>query len=232
MPRVLWLCAVLLSLLLQPASAQNAAPTLVPPTPVPYDTSAQTEAALSQSGLARILETGRVRIGVLYTEPAFGQFTERGEVRGYDADLARAMAEVWGVELRLRQVTRQTALEMLNNSEVDLLLAAMVHRRDLTDEVEFSQTYYQSAEAVMVRSDDPAQTLADLAGRRLGVVLGTPSEVALRDWAARTGFTGSIETFVTNDRMYGALGGGSVDGIVAPRHRLKQLAALEPEARR
>jgi ABC-type amino acid transport substrate-binding protein len=121
---------------------------------------------------------------------------------------------------------------MLASDEIDFLVAAMVHRRDWDDDLEFSQTYYQSAEAVMVRTDDAAQGLGDFNGRKLGVVLGTPSETALRTWAARSGFNGTIETFVTYDRMYGALGAGGVDGIIAPRHRLKQLSAFEPERKR
>jgi len=215
-----------------PAQSQDAVPTFIPPTPIPYNTTADSESILSESAVARIIANNRVRIGVLYTEPSFGQFTNRGEVQGYDADLARAIAETWGVDLRLRQVTRQTAFEMLASDEVDILVAAMVHRRDWDDNLEFSQTYYQSAEAVMVRADDGAQSLGDFNGRKLGVVLGSPSEAALREWAARSGFNGTIETFVTYDRMYGALGSSGVDGIVAPRHRLKQLAAFEPESKR
>jgi len=215
-----------------PTHAQNAVPTFTPPTPIPYNTTADSESVLSESAVARIVANNRVRIGVLYTEPSFGQFTDRGEVQGYDADLARAVAEAWGVDLRLRQVTRQTAFEMLEADEVDFLISAMVHRRDWDDDLEFSQTYYQSAEAVMVRTDDGAQGLGDFNGRKLGVVLGSPSEAALRDWAARSGFNGTIETFVTYDRLYGALGSSGVDGIVAPRHRLKQLAAFEPESKR
>ncbi len=229
--RVLMLCVLLVCFAL-PTQSQNAVPTFTPPTPIPYNTTADSESVLSESAVARIIANNRVRIGVLYTEPSFGQFTDRGEVQGYDADLARAIAEAWGVELRLRQVTRQTAFEMLESDEVDFLIAAMVHRRDWDDNLEFSQTYYQSAEAVMVRTDDGAQALGDFNGRKLGVVLGSSSEAALRDWAGRSGFNGTIETFVTYDRMYGALGSSGVDGIVAPRHRLKQLSAFEPESKR
>lgn len=229
--RILFLCVLILCFAL-PIQAQNAVPTFTPPTPIPYNNTAASESVLSESAIARIVSNSRVRIGVLYTEPAFGQLTDRGEVQGFDADLARAIAETWGVELRLRQVTRQTAFEMLATDEVDFLVSAMVHRRDWDDDLEFSQTYYQGAEAVMVRTDDAAQGLGDFNGRKFGVVLGTPSETALRDWAGRSGFNGTIETFVTYDRMYGALGAGGVDGIVAPRHRLRQLSAFEPESKR
>jgi len=204
-------------------------PTLMVPTLVPYDSTSFSESVLSESGVARIQSTGRVRIGVLYTEPPFGEFTERGEVKGLDADLARKLAEVWGVEIRLRQVTRQTALELLASGDIDLLVAAQVHRRELDRTLEFSQTYFLGSQSVMVRADDSAADLSGLNGRKLGVVLGSTSETSVRAWAARVGFNGTIETYVTLDRLYGALGASAVDAIVAPRHRLTRLSLQAPD---
>jgi polar amino acid transport system substrate-binding protein len=205
-------------------------PTLVPPTPVPYDTTGASESALTESAIARIQNSGRVRIGVLYTEPPFGEFTERGEVKGLDADLARALAEAWGVELRLRQVTRQTALELLASNDIDLLVAAQVHRRELDRTIEFSQTYYLGSLSVMLRSDDGATDLGGLNGRKLGVVMGSAAEASARRWASRAGFNGSIETFVTIDRLYGALGSGAIDAVVAQRHQLGRLSLQAPDS--
>lgn len=205
-------------------------PTLIPPTPVPYDTTGASESALTESAIARMQNTGRVRIGVLYTEPPFGEFTERGEVKGLDADLARALAETWGVELRLRQVTRQTAFELLAGNDIDLLVSAQVHRRELDRTLEFSQTYYLGSLSVMVRGDDAATDLGGLNGRKLGVVMGSAAESSARRWASRVGFNGSIETFVTLDRLYGALGSGAIDAVVAQRHQLGRLAFLAPDA--
>ncbi|MBK8135339.1 MAG: transporter substrate-binding domain-containing protein [Chloroflexi bacterium] len=220
---------VLFLMAAQAQEPQNV-PTLLPPTLVPYDTTGLSEAVFSESAIARIQSSGRVRIGVLFTEPPFGEFTERGEVKGLDADLARKLAEVWGVELRLRQVTRQTALELLASNDVDLLIAAQVHRRELDRSIEYSQTYYLGSQAVMVRSDDSASDLGGLNGRRIGVVLGSTSEDAVRQWASKVGFNGTIETFVTLDRLYGSLGASAVDAIVAPRHRLARLSLLAPDA--
>lgn len=219
----------LLILLSTQAQEPQPVPTLVVPTLVPYDSTGFSESVLSESGVARIQSTGRVRIGVLYTEPPFGEFTERGEVKGLDADLARNLADVWGVEIRLRQVTRQTALELLASGDLDLLVAAQVHRRELDRTLEFSQTYFLGSQSVMVRADDSAADLASLNGRKLGVVMGSASETSVRAWAARVGFNGTIETFVTLDRLYGALGASAVDAIVAPRHRLTRLSLQAPD---
>lgn len=232
MMRRLAVFGALAVMLLLPAQAQEPqpVPTIVPPTPVPYDTTGSGEAITSESAIARIQATGRVNIGVLYTESPFGEFTERGEIKGLDPDLARKIAEMWGVEAVLHQVTRQTALELLSIGEIDFLVAAQVHHRDLDRTVDFSQTYYLGSQSVMVRADDSAADLGGLNGRRIGVVLGSEAEGALRTWASRVGFNGSIETFVTLDRAYGALGSGQVDAIVSPRHRLTRIALSAPEA--
>ncbi|MBC6955304.1 MAG: transporter substrate-binding domain-containing protein [Chloroflexi bacterium] len=203
--------------------------TLVPPTPVPYNTTATSETALSESRIKRIVDTGRVRIGILYTEPPFGTFTERGEILGLDVVLAQSFADLWGVDLRLRQVTRQTAFELLFDNDVDLLIAAQVHRRELDRTVDYSQAYYVGSQSLMVRVDDSAQSPADLASRRIGVVLGAEAENTIRAWAAETGFSGGIESYLTVDQMYGTLGASAVDAIAAPRHQLEQLALLAPD---
>lgn len=200
------------------------APTLVPPTPVPVPDSGEVDRLLSESGVARIQRDGRVRVGILFNAPPFGELTIRGEVAGFDADLARSMAEAWGVELDFIQVTRQNALDVLKSGQVDLLIAARIHRRELDPQVEFSQTYYVSQQSMMVRAEDEANELAALAGRRVGVVIGSDGERALNEWVARTGTLVTAQSYMTLDRAYVALVSGEVDGVVENRERLIQAA--------
>jgi ABC-type amino acid transport substrate-binding protein len=200
-------------------------PTLVPPTPVPVIDGGESEALIAESGIQRILNTGRMRVGILANEPPFGEFNVRGEWNGFDADLARAIAETWGVELRFKQVTRQTAREMLERSEIDMLIAAQVHRRDLDAEFEFSQTYFMGSQSMMVMAvEGGPKTLAEMANRRVGVTMATPSETALGNWTQRSGIPISVLPYPTLERTYAALIGGEVDGIVGSRHQLVRLA--------
>src|SRR5690606_25560956 len=180
-------CLLLTTVLPLAAQPDQPVPTLVPPTLVPAPDAGMTDALVSASAVVRILNEGKVRVGILYNAPPFGLLNIRGAVAGFDADLARSMADAWGVEVEFVQVTRQTALDMLLNDQVDLLAAALVHHRDLDRKVEFSYTYYQGSQSVMLRDDDGAAVLAHLADRRLGVVIGTASEVAVQAWQARAG---------------------------------------------
>lgn len=212
----------LLSLLLLGAAVSlsadvpaQAVPTLVPPTLVPtLDAAAVSDALLSESTVARIQRDGKVRVGLLYNAPPFGEMNIRGEVAGFDADLARAMAETWGVTFEPVQVTRQTALETLRKGRVDMLVAAQVHYRDLDSQVEFSQTYYPTQQAMLLRIDDGAASLTDMANRRIGVVTGYPGEQAVMNWQQRTGIAISIQQYLTLDQAIVGLLTNEVDGVV------------------
>ncbi len=199
-------------------------PTLTPPTLVPtVDAAAVSDALLSESVVARLQRDGKVRVGLLYNLPPFGELNIRGAVAGFDADLARALAEAWGVEFEPVQVTRQTALELLRQGTVDMLVAAQIHRRELDAQVEFSQTYYPTQQALVVRADDGAAALADMANRRIGVVIGYPGEQAVLAWQQRTGLPIGVQQYLTLDRALAGLLNNEVDGVVENRVQLTRV---------
>jgi polar amino acid transport system substrate-binding protein len=179
------------------------------------------DALAAESAIARIQQDGKVRVGILFNAPPFGELNARGEVSGFDADLARSMADAWGAEIEFIQVTRQTAIEMLRAGNVDMLVAAQIHRRELDSSVEFSQTYYFGSQAMLVRDGDPASTLADLANRRIGVEIGNGnSEDAINTWQERTGLSVTKQSYLTLDQAITALANNEVDGVVGNRIRL------------
>lgn len=212
--------------------AQGPVPTLVPPTLVPtIDPAAVEDVLPSESALARIQSTGRLRVGMLYNQAPFGELNIRGEQTGFDADLARSIAETWGVELDLMQVTRQTAVDLIRSGELDLLVAAQIHHRSLDALVEFSQTYFVGSKVMMVRADDGAATLADMANRRIGVVIASDDEAAAALWSQRSGITANLQTYLTLDRAFVALLTSDVDGIISSRYRLIRMATQPDQVR-
>lgn len=198
-----------------------------------YTISAQESAPISSptvSTLARIQETNTVRVGILYNEQPFGVLSVSGEVTGFDADLARLMVEEsWELQLELVQVTRQNALDMLKMEHVDLLMAAIVHDRALDAEVEFSHTYYVGSQRMMVRADDSAQSLNNMANRQIGAVVGTEGAEAITNWQNTTGLPVNQQIYLTLDQAFVALAIGEVDGVVAKEHRLQRIAADQPD---
>jgi polar amino acid transport system substrate-binding protein len=205
---------------LRPLNAQEEVPTLIPPTLVPQPAAGNIDALPSESAIAQIMRTGVVRVGVLYNEPPFGELNVRGQVSGFEPDLARAMVEAWGAQIEFVQVTRQTAIDTLIAGDVEMLMAALPHMRALDARVEFSHTYYPTMQAMLVRDADSVQRLDEMAGRRIGVVLGTRSEEALAYWQERSGLFIQPQTYFTLDIAIAALVNGEIDGVVANRVRL------------
>lgn len=228
---VLSLLFIGVSLSLSADVAAQPVPTLVPPTLVPTQDAGVTDALLSESGLARVQRDGKVRVGLLYNAPPFGELNVRGEVAGYDADLARSMAEAWGVTFEPVQVTRQTAFDALRGGAVDMLVASQVHRRDLDAQVEFSHTYYAGSQSMLVRQDDGAASLADMANRRIGYVLGTPSAEAIGLWQGRSGIGVTVQEYLTIDQAVTGLLNNEVDGVVANRIQFTTILAQQGTAR-
>jgi polar amino acid transport system substrate-binding protein len=208
----------------------DAVGTLVPPTPVPTVPAAENDVLLGSSTVARLQTAGVLRVGVLYNEPPYAEYTIRGEIDGYEADLARAFAETWGLELEFVQVTRQSRFDALSRGDVDLLLASVVHERSLDASFEFSQIYRLERQAILVRSDSGIGSVYNLTNNRIGYVVGTPSEVALRDWMAESGLMLQMMPYLTLDQAYGALFGGEIDGLIGRETRLRRVSMMEPDA--
>ena len=213
----------LILLLLLPVSAGaqlEPAPTLVPPTPVPWPT-ATAPAEAQESAVARILRDGKVRVGILFNAPPFGLLNIRGDVSGMEADIARSMAEVWGVDLEFVQVTRQSAEELLRSGAVDYLAAALVKSQEERRRLEFCQSHYRGAQALMLRQEDDSESLAQMSGRALGVVAGARAEGALTRWQALGGHRVSIRRYYTLEHARQALLEGEIDGLVDTRLTLR-----------
>ena len=221
---VLALAYMLVSL----AASQPATPipTLAAPTLVPVETEAgQSGAAVAASAVAEIIESGMLRAGVLYNEPPYSALSLQGDLRGFDIDLLRLIAERWGSDIEFAQVTRENALDRLNHGQVHLVATAFVNYRDLDDALEFSQTFLVDRQAMMVRADAPYQAPYELAGSRVGYVIGTRTEKALRLWSARLGLSLNLQFHLTLDRAFSALTGGEIEGLVAPMQDLLRVSA-------
>ena len=217
--------ALALLLLLLPVAAQaqlEPVPTLVPPTPVPWPATIELTGP-QESAVARILRDGRVRVGILFNAPPFALLNIRGELAGMEADIARSMGESWGVDVDFLQVTRQSASEMLRSGAVDFLAAALVQRQDERRIMEFCQSYYRGAQALLLRQDDETSTLAEMNGRMLGVVAGARAENVVTRWQMRSGVRVSVQRYYTLDLARLALLQGEIDGLVDSRLTLRDI---------
>ena len=195
-------------------------PTLVPPTLVPTPVEPNTDVLLSDSAVANIQQSNVFRVGILYNDPPYGELSLRGDIRGFDADLAQLLAETWEVDIEFQQVTRQNALDMLNRGAVDAVFSAFIHDRSYDTQVEFSQSYFIGKQSMMVLADSEFEVPTALINRPIGYVIGTRAELALQRWGKQLGIPLNTQFFLTLDQAYVALAQGEVGGIVGEQQQL------------
>ena len=206
---------------------EEAPPTEIPVEPTPTRTPVPAEAvnvtpvppAVEESALVGIRRRGELRVGVLFNYLPLAGLAENGEVQGYEAALARHIAERWGVDITFVQVTRQTGLPMLFDGEVDMLAAAMPHRRELEQYVEFTNTTFSGGYAVLVRADTAEQGLGILGNGAVAAV-GEDAVEVLEQQAERLGFQPAVQRYDSLTAAVQALADIQVNSVVARREQL------------
>ena len=136
--------------------------------------------------LSAIKERGHLIVGVKYDTKPFGFVDKDNVLKGYDVDLARALAgKICGNEKNVvfKQVSPSNRISKLNSGEVDILIATMTITPQREEVVRFSKPYYTVGQAIMVPKGSPIETIANLNGKRTIVVLGTTGEKNLRRFA-------------------------------------------------
>jgi len=109
--------------------------------------------------------------------PPYG-FKEGNEYKGFDLDLARAVCEKKGWTFVANPINWDSKDMELNSGSIDCIWNGFtIQGRE--DSYTFSSPYVDNSQVVMVKAGSPIKTLADLAGKIVGVQTDTPVQKAL-----------------------------------------------------
>jgi polar amino acid transport system substrate-binding protein len=100
-----------------------------------------------------------------------------GNVIGIDAEIAAAIAEKLGAELKTEDMEFDSLPAALKSSQIDFIAAGYTADEERAQQMDFSKPYFTAAQVVIVRSDDASvSSKEDLAGKSLGVQTGTTGD--------------------------------------------------------
>lgn len=161
-----------------------------------------------------------VRLATAADFPPFS-YTRDGQLVGLDVDLAQAVVERAGYEVGTWVDIRFDALvQELNAEQFDLVSAATSVALDRDEEVDFSTSYYETDQAVLVGADADFQPEeeADLEGQFVGVQAGTTSEAEVERLVEAEVLTDDdVRRFVDFPRAVEALVAEDLDAVVVDR---------------
>ncbi|KRA05214.1 amino acid ABC transporter [Rhizobium sp. Root564] len=137
-------------------------------------TLAATEAS-ADATLDRIKGRGKPTVGVILSGAPFGYIDPASqEQKGYNVDLAKALAADLGVELETVTVTPPNRVQFLQQGKVDILIANMQYTEDRAKVLDHVPTPYDRAGgAAVVRKDSGLKDWADLKGKPVCISQGS-----------------------------------------------------------
>jgi ABC-type amino acid transport substrate-binding protein len=160
-----------------------------------------------------VQQRGVLRVG---TDPGFRPFAEQhnGELRGYDIDLVRELGQRLGVEVEFVTVGYDALYDSLSTRRVDLLAAALPLAPEQGWRARFSTPYLNAGQVLVTRSDSPITNEGELAGRTLGVALGSDGDTLARALHRDQPAIGLRSEFETPGAALRALAAGHIDAVI------------------
>jgi His/Glu/Gln/Arg/opine family amino acid ABC transporter permease subunit len=165
--------------------------------------------AFAQSALERVRANGRVRVGIDATYPPFG-IAEGGEFKGFDVDIARAIAKELRVEAELINASFDGVFPALQNGNFDLVISAVTITPERAATLLFSDPYIATGQQIVVRADSTIAGPDDLAGRTVGVQINTTAQFSMEKRASV-----ALAKYNTIDLALLDLQNGRVDAVAS-----------------
>lgn len=131
--------------------------------------------------IAYILEKGKLIVGI--TDFAPMDYQENGEWVGFDADLARKVAEDLQVEIEFIEIDWDNKILELENKSIDVVWNGMTLTDEVKNAMETTNPYLNNAQVVVVKKDgaDAYTDVASLADLSFAVEAGSAGEAAAKE---------------------------------------------------
>ncbi len=176
--------------------------------------------AVAGEQLDSIKKAGEIKIGLEGTYPPFSFVDEGGKLSGFEVELSEALAKELGVKVKLQATPWDGILAALESKRLDAVVNQVTISEERKKKYDFSKPYTVSGiqALVLTKNVGTIKNADDLAGKKVGVGLGTNYEQWLKDNQPKA----VIKTYNDDPTKFQDLRIGRTDAILIDR-----LAAFE-----
>ncbi len=170
------------------------------------------------------VEEGKLIMGTnAYFQPY--EYYDGDKIVGIDAEIAAAIAEKLGLELEIKDMAFDSIITAVNAGDVDMGLAGMTVTEDRLKEVDFSISYANGVQAIIVKDGSKITKVDDLyaegAAYKVGVQLGTTGDIYSTDDFGKD----LVTSYTTGNEAVNALLKGDVDCVIIDNEPAKAFVA-------
>ena len=174
-----------------------------------------TSDAQLEAGVQEIVDRGVLRVGVKQDLPNFGyRDPESNQYTGMEVEIAKKVAAELGVDIEFTPVTAQTRSALLDNGQLDMVIATFTITEERKELYNFTTPYYTDAVGFLVRKDSNIQSSWEaLDGLTIGVTQGSIQWGLLEEIAAEKGIELNFRELGSNSEVVVALAAHRVDAF-------------------
>ena len=182
------------------------------------------------SGSSMTVEDG-VLIMVTNAEFPPYEFYQGGNIVGIDAEIAAAIADKIGLELRIEHVDFDSIIPSIEAGKYDIAMAGLTITEERKEQVLFTTSYATGIQVVIVPEGSPITSVDDLyadgAFHTIGVQLSTTGDL-YATWFLEEEGLASIERFNKGADAVLALTTGKIDCVIIDNEPAKVFVSQNP----
>lgn len=129
---------------------------------------------------------------------------------GMDMDLVHEIGRRLDMQVTIQKTPFDTIFRDLAQGRFDMVAASAVITEERKKVVEFSLPYFNADQSIMVKKGSDIADASDLAGKRIGAVLGGAGE----KWAKENVPSAEVRTYDMIDDGFKALAAGQIDALI------------------
>lgn len=166
------------------------------------------------TGLDGVKERGKLVVGLDDQFPPMGFRDSKGELVGFDIDLAKAVSARMGVDVELKPIVWDTKITALNQGEIDVIWNGFTITPEREKDVLFSQPYLENSQVIIVKNDSGINSMADLAGKKVGLQLESSAQDAVEKFPEVLESFSNLRKYEDNIQVLMDLELGGIDAAV------------------
>ena len=159
---------------------------------------------------------GKLTMSTNASFPPYEMVADDGSFEGIDIEVAGAIAEKLGLELQVDDMGFDAALQAAQTGKSDMVMAGVTVTEERQAVMDFTDSYANGVQVVIVKEDSPIQTVDDLANANMiGCQMGTTGYIYCSDTVENGGYgEDHVTPYDDGAAAIQALVNGQIDAVV------------------
>lgn len=134
---------------------------------------------VATTGMEGIEERGKMIVGLDDQFPPMGFRDEKGDLVGFDIELANEVGKRLGVEVEFKPIVWDTKQVTLDQGEIDMIWNGFTITPERKEQVLFTEPYLENKQVIIVKEDSDIKWIPDLKDKKVAVQLDSSAQKAV-----------------------------------------------------